>query len=65
MPTDPLVTDSVRSQRALLELHPTSAAGRATAKIAKAIDGEWPEMQPKGGMQFFFRQLLEAGAHGV
>lgn len=64
VPADPLVSESVRSQRAVVELFPSSPVGLAFSSLAKRIDENFSEFKVKGGMQFFFRQLLEVGVHG-
>jgi flagellar biosynthesis protein FlhG len=65
VPRDGAVNDSIRSQRALLEVFPSSAAGLALAGLARRIDAEFYDHRVKGGMQFFFEQLLTVGdSHG-
>ena len=64
VPTDRMVPESIRSQRALLELYPSSAAGLALATLGRRIDEDFFRCRLKGGMQFFFKQLLEMSAHG-
>ena len=58
VPHDDVLCEAVRSQRALLELFPSSAAGRSITALADRIDSSFFEHKVKGGMQFFFRQLL-------
>ena len=64
VPTDSAVRESIRAQRALLELFPSSQAGLAIAQIARRIDTEEHTVQLKGGMQFFFERLLTMSSHG-
>lgn len=64
IPSDLMVRESIRAQRALLELHPSSPAGAAFRGIARTLDSEPPRIQLKGGMQFFFKQLLEMSSYG-
>ena len=64
VPSDRAVPEAVRSQRALLELYPSSPAGLALAGIARRIDESFWDYRIKGGVQFFFRQLLELNAYG-
>lgn len=59
IPTDSHVSDSICAQRALIELFPSSPAGMALSSLARKIDEERFEFRIKGGMQFFFKQLLE------
>jgi flagellar biosynthesis protein FlhG len=64
VPSDPALPDSVRSQQPLMELFPSSRAALALAALARRIDSDFHEFRIKGGMQFFFRQLLEMGVGG-
>jgi flagellar biosynthesis protein FlhG len=65
VPRDNAVSAAINSQRALLEAFPSSSAGLALAAVARKIDSEFVDLRVKGGMQFFFRQLLEMSAsHG-
>lgn len=60
VPTDSQVSEAIRKQRAVSEIFPSSPASLAYMRVAKKIEGEIPRQVVKGGMQFFFRQLLEA-----
>jgi flagellar biosynthesis protein FlhG len=64
IPSDPMVSESVKSQRGLMELYPSSSAGLALKKFARKLDEEFTEQRVKGGMQFFFKQLMEVTAYG-
>jgi flagellar biosynthesis protein FlhG len=65
IPRDPAANEAIGSQRALLEVFPSSSAGRALAGMARRIDNEFYDYRVKGGMQFFFEQLLTMGEqHG-
>jgi len=64
IPSGSVVGESVRNQRAVVELFPSSGVGLAFNNLAKRIDNEFPECRVKGGMQFFFKQLMEVGVHG-
>jgi flagellar biosynthesis protein FlhG len=64
IPTDGSVPQAIAQQKALLEVYPSSAAALAYAAIAGQIDLEFLEFRVKGGMQFFFKQLLEVSADG-
>ncbi|MBN8550642.1 MAG: MinD/ParA family protein [Deltaproteobacteria bacterium] len=64
VPSDPSLIEAIRSQRALMELYPSSPSGLAFASLARKIDAEFHELRVKGGMQFFFQQLLEMSSHG-
>lgn len=61
VPHDDVLCEAVRSQRALLEIFPSSAAGRSITALAERIEASFYERKVKGGMQFFFRQLLNLG----
>lgn len=63
VPSDSSVVEAIRQQKALMELYPSSPAGLATAALARRIEQEFSEYRVKGGMQFFFQQLLEL-SHG-
>jgi flagellar biosynthesis protein FlhG len=58
IPSDTTVHEAVRHQRALLELYPSSMAGLAITQFAKRLEDHGSEYRIKGGMQFFFKQLL-------
>ncbi len=64
VPVDPAVPAAVREQRALVQIFPSSLAARAMTHLADGIDGEFWKFRVKGGMQFFFKQLLELNAYG-
>jgi flagellar biosynthesis protein FlhG len=64
VPTDPAVAEAVRQQQAVLTLFPSSSAARSIAGIAERIDSEFFEQRIKGGMQFFFQQLLTMNEYG-
>lgn len=64
IPADSTVRDCVMQQRPIAAEFPSSPAGLALAAVARRIDDELPQRQAKGGMQFFFRQLLEMNSYG-
>ncbi len=64
VPSDVSVVEAIRSQRALMDLYPSSPSGLAYASLARKIDSEFRDLRVKGGMQFFFQQLLEMSSHG-
>lgn len=64
IPSDGAVLDAIRQQRALMEMFPSSPSGLATAAVARKLDAEFKEQRVKGGVQFFFQQLLEISDHG-
>ncbi len=60
IPTSDVVNEAIMSQRALLQCFPSCEASRAIRAIGARIDENFINTRIKGGMQFFFRQLLEA-----
>lgn len=64
VPKDAAVGAAVQAQRAVLEIFPSSAAGRGMNALAERIDSDGWEYRVKGGVQLFFEQLLEVTAHG-
>lgn len=64
VPRDGAVTSAIQAQRSVLEIFPTSKASRSIERIARAVDEEFLEHRVKGGMQFFFEQILSVGAGG-
>ncbi len=56
---DELVSKSVIDQKACVELYPSSKAGLDFAKIAKKLIDTEGQRKPSGGLQFFFKELLE------
>lgn len=63
VPFDTAVTEAIRNQQALLELFPSSPAARAIEHACGLLDEEFFKYRVKGGMQFFFRNLLELGGY--
>jgi flagellar biosynthesis protein FlhG len=64
VPTDPVVRECIMGQKPVVAQFPTSRAGMALSGIARRIDENGPTQRVKGGMQFFFRQLLEVMPYG-
>ena len=58
IPYDPEVPDAVRRQRTVVELAPDAPASRAFEALADRVLTLPSATKPKGGLQFFFRQLL-------
>ena len=56
---DSSVPDAVREQKAYLELFPSSKASLDITKLAKKISEDQSARNPQGGIQFFFKALLE------
>jgi hypothetical protein len=53
------VREATLRQKLYSELFPTCRASLDIARIAKKIDEQSYERSPRGGMQFFFRSLVE------
>jgi len=56
---DASVPKAVHRQKPVLELYPDSRASRCYREIAETIDSLSTDNTLKGGMQFFWRQVLE------
>jgi flagellar biosynthesis protein FlhG len=65
IPTDGAVSESVMAQKPLVTEFPSSPASMAYAALAEKIDDDFVEMRVKGGLQFFFRQLLEVSSDSL
>ncbi len=57
---DEAVVEAVIQQKPFLELFPSSRASRDISRLAAKVAGDEGTRVPKGGMQFFFRALVEA-----
>jgi len=64
VPTDGTVRECVMQQQAISAEFPSSKASLSLAAIARKVADQKPEVTVKGGMQFFFRQLLEMTSYG-
>jgi flagellar biosynthesis protein FlhG len=64
IPVDGMVRECVMQQQAISAEFPSSKAALAIAGIARSVADQKPEVTVKGGMQFFFRQLLEMTSYG-
>lgn len=64
VPTDAMVRECIMQQRPVAAEFPTSPSALALATVARKIEDEGPQRRVKGGMQFFFRQLLEMNSYG-
>jgi flagellar biosynthesis protein FlhG len=63
IPADDLVHESVARRKGVVQEFPSSQVARALTHLGETIDAEFHSRKVKGGMQFFFKQLLEAGAY--
>jgi flagellar biosynthesis protein FlhG len=64
VPADGMVRECVMRQQAISADFPSSKASLSLAAIARKVADQKPEVTVKGGMQFFFRQLLEMTSYG-
>ena len=64
IPTDGVVRECVMRQQAISAEFPSSKASLSIAAIARRLNEQKPDVTLKGGMQFFFRQLLEMTSYG-
>ncbi len=64
IPKDGSVTQAVRSQRPVIELFPSAPSSLAIERLGRKLDEEFLEHRVKGGMQFFFEQILSVSAGG-
>jgi flagellar biosynthesis protein FlhG len=58
IPHDPLFSQAVRQQKALLDLYPSSAAAQGFRNLAQRLLATPEAAYPKGGIQFFWQRLL-------
>lgn len=65
VPSDSSVNQSVMQQRPVIELYPSSKASMAIQAIGRRIDEDFWQYRVKGGLQFFFEQILAVNADGV
>ncbi len=59
IPYDSELPEAVRRQQAVIELAPRAPVSRAFDALADRVLSLPTEPRPKGGLQFFFRRLLE------
>jgi flagellar biosynthesis protein FlhG len=64
VPNDPVVRECIMGQRPVTAQFPSSRAGLALGGIARTIDDKGFGHRVKGGMQFFFEQLLAMRPYG-
>lgn len=64
VPFDPLLRESVSARRPVLTEFPSCHASRAFRNLAIQLTSDINPPRIKGGVQFFFQQLLEQGAYG-
>lgn len=64
IPSDRQMTDAIRKQRVIVDLFPSSKISAAFFNLARTISSEQPISSPKGGVQFFWKRLLDIGGRG-
>lgn len=64
IPADKKMVDAIRKQRVMVDLFPTSKVAAAFTQLATTICSEQPQTTLKGGVQFFWKRLLEIGGRG-
>lgn len=64
IPADKQMTDAIRKQRVIVDLFPASKISAAFTNLAGTICSEQPVSSPKGGVQFFWKRLLDIGGRG-
>lgn len=64
VPTDSAAREAIRSQSPVTQIFPSSPAALGYARVARALDERFLERRVKGGLQFFFKQLLEVSEYG-
>jgi len=64
IPADRQMTEAIRKQRVMVDIFPTSKIATAFGQLAATICSEQPPATPKGGVQFFWKRLLDIGARG-
>jgi flagellar biosynthesis protein FlhG len=60
VPHDPFLRRAVQEQRAVVDAYPRSVAGEAFKRFARTLDELPVAKGPRGGIEFFFEQLLHA-----
>lgn len=57
--SDEMVRECVMRRQPLASYFPSSRAALGIAEVARRVSESYPQQRIKGGMQFFFRQLLD------
>ena len=61
IPADRQMIDAIRKQKVIVELYPASRITSAFSQLAGTLCSEQIPCQPKGGIQFFWKKLLDFG----
>lgn len=64
IPADKQMVEAIRKQRVMVDLFPSSKISSAFSQLASTICSEVPQATPKGGVQFFWKRLLDIGGRG-
>ncbi len=64
IPADKQMTDAIRKQSVIVDLYPSSKISTAFHALTATICSEKPVSTPKGGVQFFWKKLLDIGGKG-
>jgi flagellar biosynthesis protein FlhG len=64
VPSDDMVRSSIMERRPISFAHPSSKAALGIAQVAREVAVQSARRRVKGGMQFFFRQLLDMPSYG-
>ena len=65
IPSDPIVNEAILEQKAFVDMYPSSEVSRKVVSLAKNMDADFFDFRVKGGIQFFFKELLEQGKYGA
>jgi flagellar biosynthesis protein FlhG len=58
IPTDKLMLEAIRKQKVIVEMYPSCRISLAFNDLASRLCSEHPPSTPKGGIQFFWKRLL-------
>jgi flagellar biosynthesis protein FlhG len=61
IPADRQMIDAIRKQKVIVELYPGSRITTAFTQLASTLCSEQIPCEPKGGIQFFWKKLLDFG----
>ena len=64
IPSDPIVNEAILEQKAFVDMYPSSEVSRKVVSLTKNMDSVFFDFRVKGGIQFFFKELLEQGKYG-
>lgn len=64
IPADRQMIEAIRKQRVIVDLYPSSKIATAFSNLAVTICAEQSTSEPKGGVQFFWKKILDIGGRG-